>query len=87
MKYPRFTGEEPCAQVGVEHFFTPEGSSNYTDLATVKAICADCPSKEPCLEYALHVNVIGVWGGTTEPQRRSIRKERGIIPLHVLAAS
>lgn len=27
-----------------------------------KALCAECPSKTPCLEYGLH-EVTGVWGG------------------------
>ena len=40
-----------------------------------RRICADCPVKEPCLEYALVTNQdTGVWGGTSEEERRKLRK-------------
>lgn len=87
MKYPKFTGAEPCAQVGTELFFTQEDSINYRDLDTVKRLCGSCEMREPCLEYALHVNVVGIWGGTTDVQRRRIRRERKIVPTSVVKAS
>ena len=44
-----------------------------------KRICADCPVKEPCLEYALEQRIDhGVWGGTSERQRRRILKKRKV---------
>ena len=37
-------------------------------------ICCDCPAQAPCLAWALHHGVTdGVWGGTTEEQRRALR--------------
>ena len=30
-----------------------------------KKFCADCPVLNECLDYALNVKVLGVWGGTT----------------------
>ena len=37
------------------------------------AICDICPVKEDCLQYALEARErFGVWGGTTEKQRRKI---------------
>lgn len=42
-----------------------------------KAVCMICPVREPCLEYALITDqAFGVWGGTTEAERRSIRRRR-----------
>jgi WhiB family redox-sensing transcriptional regulator len=41
-----------------------------------KAVCAACPVKEQCLEYALTNREYGVWGGTTEAERRRIRTAR-----------
>jgi WhiB family redox-sensing transcriptional regulator len=80
MKYPRFKGDEPCTQVGADLFFSPPGSqSNYVHLKAVKAVCDNCAMIEPCLEYALHTSVVGVWGGTTENERLKIRRERNII--------
>ncbi len=42
-----------------------------------KAICATCPVREPCLEYALEQRIDhGVWGGASERERRRILKRR-----------
>ena len=73
MKYPSFTGQEPCAQIGTDLFFPPDNSIVYRDLKMVRSICGSCDMREPCLEYALRVNVVGIWGGTTESQRKQIR--------------
>ena len=36
-----------------------------------KAICAMCPVREECLEYALEIREPhGIWGGLTEVERR-----------------
>jgi len=41
------------------------------------AICNACPVREPCLEYALAARErYGVWGGTTEKDRRRIWRKR-----------
>jgi len=45
-----------------------------------KRFCSDCPVKQQCLEYALKVNVRGIWGGTTPKERNAIRKELNITP-------
>lgn len=43
-----------------------------------KAICASCPVREECLEYALATRQDdGVWGGLTELERRRLRRRRG----------
>lgn len=41
-------------------------------------ICADCEVRDPCLAQAMaRREVFGVWGGTTETERRRIfRRER-----------
>ena len=54
-------------------FFPSDG----VGVEVARRICADCPMKEPCLEYAL-VNRIdhGVWGGCSERERRRILKRR-----------
>ena len=41
-----------------------------------KSICRVCPVREACLEYALATNQdSGVWGGTSEEERRQLRKQ------------
>lgn len=39
------------------------------------AVCAACPSRGPCLDYALAADErLGVWGGMTESQRLDLRR-------------
>lgn len=54
-------------------FFPSDG----VGVEIAKEICSSCPVKEPCLEYALSNRVDhGVWGATSERQRRRILKAR-----------
>jgi WhiB family transcriptional regulator, redox-sensing transcriptional regulator len=47
------------------------------DAGPATAICAECPVREPCLEFALGSREReGVWGGTTERERRRILRRR-----------
>ena len=40
-----------------------------------KAVCAQCPVREPCLDLALaDPNIMGCWGGTTDAERRALRR-------------
>ena len=56
-------------------FFPPTTPERRDDReareAQAKAICAECPVREDCLEYALRVREPhGIWGGLTEAERR-----------------
>ena len=43
-----------------------------------KQICARCPVRVECLDYALRVNEpFGIWGGLSERERR--RLKRGVV--------
>ncbi|MCC5953910.1 MAG: WhiB family transcriptional regulator [Acidimicrobiia bacterium] len=54
-------------------FFPSDG----VGVEVAKRICATCPVQAPCLEYALANRIDhGVWGGTSERQRRRILKRR-----------
>jgi WhiB family redox-sensing transcriptional regulator len=54
-------------------FFPNDG----VGVEIAKRICADCPVAERCLEYALENRIDhGVWGGTSERQRRRIIRAR-----------
>jgi WhiB family redox-sensing transcriptional regulator len=47
------------------------------DAEEAKAICSMCPVRQACLEHALaHREREGVWGGTTERERRRIHRQR-----------
>ncbi|HEV7888599.1 MAG TPA: WhiB family transcriptional regulator [Acidimicrobiales bacterium] len=62
-----------CRDVPPSVFFPSDG----VGVDAARRICADCPVKAPCLEYAL-LNRIdhGVWGGTSERERRRIARQR-----------
>lgn len=63
-----------CAETDPEVFFPEKGEPS--DAA--KAICTRCPVQAECLDYALrHDERYGVWGGTSERDRRRLRKEAG----------
>lgn len=43
----------------------------------VRTTCANCPVREPCLEYAIeNREMFGVWGGKTPGERGIIKRER-----------
>ncbi len=47
-----------------------------------KSICARCPVRERCLEYALDNGLDhGVFGGTTESERRALRRRGAALPI------
>lgn len=51
------------------------GPSDFADRAAARALCAGCPVREPCLEANL-AEQDGIWGGTTERERRALRARR-----------
>ena len=57
--------------------FFPIGSSGpaVEQIETARRICTACPVSDECLEFALATNQeAGIWGGTTEEERRKLRK-------------
>ncbi len=44
-----------------------------------KAICATCPVRQPCLDYALRIREPhGIWGGLNEAERRQLLADRAV---------
>lgn len=63
-------GEEP-------DLFFPIGTAGPAriDLARAQQICAGCPVREDCLQWALDHSIDhGVWGGLGEEQRKSLKR-------------
>jgi WhiB family redox-sensing transcriptional regulator len=51
-------------------------------LSRAKAICAFCPVKTDCLNYALEHRIEdGIWGGASEEERRAIRRQASTTPI------
>jgi WhiB family redox-sensing transcriptional regulator len=64
-----------CANYPHALFF-PAPDAPAREIERAKAICSVCPVSEVCLEYALETNQrSGIWGGTTEAERRSLRRK------------
>lgn len=55
-------------------FFPPFDSPSSTAVAI--AICALCTVQPDCLAWALKHDENGVWGGTSEATRRSLKRPR-----------
>ena len=64
-----------CRNSDTNLFFPKRG--DITPVTAARAICATCPVKTECLQYALDtVEMAGIWGGTTERERRRLRRDR-----------
>ncbi len=62
-----------CRDLDTAVFFPETGDA----AAVAKAICASCPVREACLEFALITRQDdGVWGGLDENERRRARRRR-----------
>jgi len=62
-----------CKGADTRIFFPERGG----DYATAKAICAECPVRQACLEDALETGELhGIRGGRSERERRRMRGER-----------
>ena len=65
-----------CRDTDPDLFF-PVGTTGpaLEQIAAAKAVCDSCEAKAPCLEFALTTNQdSGVWGGTSEEERRKLRR-------------
>ncbi|MFI0470927.1 WhiB family transcriptional regulator [Saccharopolyspora sp. 5N102] len=47
-------------------------------IEQAKAVCRECPLITECLANAVHRGNHGIWGGTTETERRQIRRANGL---------
>ncbi|GGX57622.1 WhiB family transcriptional regulator [Streptomyces fructofermentans] len=68
-----------CRTVDPDLFF-PIGSTGPAlfQVQEAKAVCRGCPVREECLKWALETGqAIGVWGGTTEAERRTLKRRAG----------
>lgn len=62
-----------CAETDPELFFPDTTWSP----RLAKQVCAACPVQNKCLQWAMDTNErFGIWGGTTEYQRRQLRRVR-----------
>jgi WhiB family transcriptional regulator, redox-sensing transcriptional regulator len=67
----KWSAQAACRDADTNLFFPGSGGS---DLAA-KKICMSCAVRAQCLDTALRTPfTFGIWGGTSERQRRRIRR-------------
>ncbi|MCW2529240.1 MAG: transcription factor WhiB [Pseudonocardiales bacterium] len=69
-------GKAVCRGTDPEVFFMGEnerGSRKRLHEERAKAMCAQCPVRQACLDWAVEVGeAFGVWGGTTPGERQRL---------------
>lgn len=66
-----------CRGSDPDLFFPEKDQQAQVQVEEAKAVCSTCPVRAPCLEYALTAREKqGVWGGTSDNDRRAIRRQR-----------
>jgi WhiB family redox-sensing transcriptional regulator len=69
---PAWQQQAACKGVGVDAFVIGKGG-RYSR----RELCDGCSVRQECLEAALaDPELVGLWGGTTEGERREIRRQR-----------
>jgi WhiB family redox-sensing transcriptional regulator len=69
--------EALCRDTDPELFF-PIGTTGaaLVQIEHARAVCRQCPVQTDCLDFALSTNQdSGLWGGTSEEERRVLRRE------------
>ena len=75
----RFTPiNAPCQDKSLDsEIFFPD-PTEYDKIKKAKSICSTCDqkTKQDCLEFGIATKSYGIWGGTTEKERQSIKRRK-----------
>lgn len=73
LRKPAWHADAACREHPEVSWFPRRGEQ----LDAVRAICSDCLVQAECQSYALEQGswLAGVWGGTSERQRRMLRRD------------
>ena len=68
----RWRQQAACRGTDLDLFFPERGEP----AGPARQVCARCPVRRPCLEYALSNRIThGIWGGLTERERRPLQSD------------
>jgi len=68
----RWRQQAACRGTDLDLFYPERGKS----AGPARQVCAACPVRQPCLEYALSNRIMyGIWGGLTERERRPLQSD------------
>lgn len=67
-----------CRNEDPELFFPlTSGGAAFDQIRWAKAVCRRCPVQKQCFTYAVETGQgAGIWGGSTEDERRQLRASR-----------
>ena len=69
-----WTDHAVCRSEDPDLFFPIGSGTAFTEqIDEAKAVCRICPVRPECFDYATTTAQQGIWGGTTEDERRQIR--------------
>jgi len=73
---PDWRTDSACRTTDPDLFFpVAAGAVANRQIARARRICADCPVREECLDFALRTQEpAGIWGGTTPEERTRTRR-------------
>jgi WhiB family redox-sensing transcriptional regulator len=73
---PDWRDDAACRRVDPELFFPISAlGAARPQINAAKQVCGRCPVRVPCLRWALDTGQdAGIWGGTTEQERRLLRR-------------
>lgn len=78
--YPPFAADPSiaCGTGDPDRFFVDgiRGRGKNIAAEAAKRVCWPCPLRNDCLEWALNARVDGIWGATTDAERRAILRQR-----------
>jgi WhiB family redox-sensing transcriptional regulator len=76
MDHVDWRDDAACLYADPGLFFPPSTSGRaLPQVEKAKEICQACPVRTPCLSWALEQGrSLGIWGGTTEDERRAIHR-------------
>jgi WhiB family redox-sensing transcriptional regulator len=75
---PAWRTKAACLDEDPELFF-PNGNTGRAleQIEQAKAVCLTCSVSDQCLQWALKTKQdAGVWGGTSEDERRSLKRRK-----------
>ena len=73
LQTPPWMDDALCRSASPGDFFPSDG----VGVERAKRVCAECPVRAECLEYALTQRIEhGVWGGCSERERRRMMRTR-----------
>jgi WhiB family redox-sensing transcriptional regulator len=67
-----------CKGSDPDQYF-PHPYVSHAQIVSIRAVCEACPVRRECADWGIHHEQLGIWGGTTDRQRREIRRKLGII--------